>query len=154
MKHLLWIFCFIGLLINCSNENVDNNKPNVAVTPATETTNKTAVRLKANNVGNVQLMDFTVTLDTTEDINLLQYDGPAVVTVHSATFTPGRFPCLASPISFKCPANLSNNNINIENCNVGGYNLYLRIFLLYGEQAKAPYSIIGVEALAPPIACR
>ena len=153
MKHLLWTFCFIGLLINCSNENVDNDRTNVAVTPAQEITNKTSVRLKAENTGSVQLMDFTVTLDTTEDINLLKYDGPAEVTAHSFTLKSNSFPCAINITSFKCSAQLTTNNINIQNCNIAGHSFNIQVSLLHGEQAKAPYSIIGIQVTNPTGSC-
>ena len=148
MKYIIIINLTALFLIGCGTDN--SNKKKLATSPTSATAAPAApaavvVRLKAQNMGNVQYIDFGVRLPSGTKKNLLDYNGKAklVGTIQTT------FPCASTKKTFTCDAQLGVGNINASSCSVGGHTISMLIVLTRGDEVKETYNILSIIAQAP-----
>lgn len=134
------------LLYGCgdSKKNTGNN---TVTSPTRSTTSATTVRLRAENMGNVSHIDFSVVIPSGTKSSLLDYEGSA--TIKGTIQTVPALACLARRVSFSCNAQLSVGNITASGCSMGGSSVFLQIILfrstsLTRSAAKTSYDIKGI----------
>ena len=145
-KNALIVFLTImGLLLSSCGGNSPDRRRVTNPPYRTHYPSFTTINLRAENMGNVSSIDFTVQLPSNTKANLLDYNGQAKI---KGRIESSKLPCLKGSRSFDCNAQLSVGNINVSHCSVNGHNITMLIVLSRGTEIKETYSIKGIELYA------
>ena len=144
-------YCFIIMLlldglIGCDSSNRNHRvRKGVAVSPVHG--NQT-VRLRGENMGNVQSIDLDIVLPYNNTTSLMEYEGD--INIDGAIRLDSNFRCLGgNRAPFHCRAEIQNRVIEVPSCNIRGNTFQIRLPFKHSESSTRQYDIVGAMVQSP-----
>ena len=145
--YLFTIMLVLGGLIACSQSyrGSTGRQTGVAVSPVQQ--NQT-IRLRGENMGNVQSIDLSIALPYSNTASLMEYEGHT--NIHGSIQLDSGFRCLGgNRTPFNCEAEVQNRIIEINSCRIGGNDFQMRIPFQNSASSIHRYDIVSVIVYSP-----
>ena len=149
MKKCFYLFIIMLLLdglIGCDSSN-RNPRVSKGVVRSPVHGNQT-VRLRGENMGNVQSIDLNIALPYNNTTSLMEYQGD--IDIHGAIQLDSNFRCLGgNRTPFNCRAEIQNRVIEMPSCNIRGNTFLIRLPFKNSESSTRRYDIINAIVESP-----
>ncbi len=143
MKKCFYLFIIMLMLdglIGCGSPN-GNRGVSKGVVGSPVQRNQT-VRLRGENMGNVQSIDLNIALPYDNTTSLMEYEGD--INIQGTIQLDSNFKCLGgSRTPFNCRAEIQNRIIEMPSCNIRGNTFQIRLPFKHSESSIRQYDIFN-----------